>query len=165
VHHEAPVGFGRCLAGRDDHVLPTAALVRTHLAEDAALTLPEVRDAARRVAGRELDDQRPGLDQVEEVQDVRRGRVRRDEPEPVPVAHVVHEVGARRAEDVVVLGTPLGIGDQRQRPQVRLTRHLVIELVEDQLDIPTRRQLTVEPDLAQTTRQRPSLHWRLLRAG
>jgi len=146
------------MAGWDDHVFAAAAVVRAHLAQDAALALPEVRDAAGAGAGGQLDDQRPGLAEVEEVQGVRRGRIRRDQSEPIAVAHVVREVRARCAEDLVVLRAPLRIGHQRQRPQVGLAGHLVVELIEDESDVATRRQLTLELHPAQTTRQRTSLH-------
>ena len=158
LQREHPVGVRRRRAGRDDHVLAAAALVGTHLAEHAALALPEVRDTARGRTGRQLDDQRAGLVEIEEVQGVRRRRVRGDQPEPVAVAHVVHEVGAGGAEHLVVLRAPLRVRHQRQRPQVRLARQLVVELVEHPRHVPTGRKLTIELNLAQTARQRPPLH-------
>ena len=88
--------------------------------------------------GRQLDHQRPGLAQVDEVQDVRRRGVGGDQPEPVPVGHVVDEVGVGGPEHVAVLLLPLGVGHQRQRPQVRLAGHLVVELIEHQADVAAR---------------------------
>ena len=53
---------------------------------------------------------------------------------------------------------PLRVGDERQRPEVRLAGQLVIELVEHEPDVLAPRQLTVERDLSETARQHATLH-------
>ena len=137
----APVGRGRLLPRRHDHVPAASPLIGAHLAENAELPLPEVRQAARGRAGRNLDHDRAGLAQVDERQRVRRGGVGGKYPELVLVGRVVDQVVAGRAEQVAVLRLPLREGDQRQRPQVGLGRELGVELVEHQPEVRPQRQL------------------------
>jgi hypothetical protein len=52
-----------------------------------------------------------------------------------------------------VLGLPLRVGHERERPQVGLHGQLVVELVEDQRQVLAARQLAVHPDLAESAGQ------------
>ena len=85
VEREQPIAVSsrRLLARRDDQVLPALSLVGPHLAHHTELALPEVAHATRGRPGRELDHQWPGLAEIDEVEDVRRRRVRRDQAEPI----------------------------------------------------------------------------------
>jgi len=115
--------------------LPPWALVRAQLAHDADLPLPEVRHSPGGRPRRQLNDQWPGLAEVNEIQYIGGRGVGADEPEPAGVGEVTDEVVVRRPEQVAMHMLPLRVGDQRQRPQVGLRRHLVVQLVEDQADI------------------------------
>jgi len=68
----------------------------------------------------------------------------------------VDKVSVRRPENVAMLLLPLRERDQRQRPQIDLTRHQVIQLVEYTRQVATGRQLAVELDSAQPAGQRPA---------
>ncbi len=147
-----------------DEVSPALPAVRAHLAGHGDLTLPEVRDASSRRSRREVEHQRACLREVEEVEDVRGGRVGRDDPQAVRVGVVEHEVGRRRTEGVVVHTAPLGVGDDRQRPQVRLDGEEVVELVEDEGNRVPSGELAVPRHLAETSAELRSIHESLLRS-
>ncbi|MBW0269742.1 hypothetical protein ATM97_01040 [Nocardia sp. MH4] len=55
----------------------------------------------------------------------------------------MHQVVVAGAEHVPVLGLPLGVGHQRQCPEIGPTRHLIVELVEDQGQVGTCGELTI----------------------
>ena len=143
----------RLLTRRDDHMAAATSGVGTHLADHRVLALPEVRQAARGRTRGQLDDEGPGLVEVEEVEDVGGGRVGRDQAESVAVADVVDQVGARRPEHLVVLVLPLRVRHQRQRPEVDLARHLEVELVEHPPEVLAAGKLAVHRDLRQCPRK------------
>ncbi len=153
-HQVVVLGVGRwILAGRNDEVTATFALVWSHFAQHGDFALPEIGETACRGTSREFDDERSGFGQADEVKDVGRGGVGGDETEAIGVADVVDDVGVGGAKDIAVLLLPLGVGDEGERPEIGLGCSVVVHLVEDRAEAATRGNLTVHGDRAEPSSQ------------
>jgi hypothetical protein len=111
MHDDIPACVVDLLTGTQEQVLAARAHVGAGQSQVGDRPLPEVEDGAGDLSGRDVDDQGAGPRQVREAEEVRRGRVGREQAELVSVAHVEDQVAVLGAEDLLVLFLPLSEAD------------------------------------------------------